>query len=316
MVVGIDEAGRGPWAGPLVFGAVVLGGEPIEGLNDSKKLTKKRREELENEIRLKAKSFGLGWVSAAELDEIGMSAACRLGCRRALERIDVPYSEIIIDGTVNFLQDTGKGPYVTTLAKADALIPSVSAASILAKVARDRFMSACDELFPGYAFGSHAGYGTAGHRAALESLGVCPLHRQSFAPIAEFLGGSLGNQSGVKTIGDTTRDIGNASESVAAAYLVSKGYDIIERNWRTRACEIDIVAKKEEVLYFVEVKHRTIDRQGGGLAAITPKKLAQMEFAAKMYAHYTKQDNAAMRLAVITTQNTDYSIVAFEILSE
>ena len=119
MIVGIDEVGRGPWAGPLVFGAVVLSGKTIDGLTDSKKLTKKKREALDGIIRQEAAAFGLGWVSAAELDEIGMSKGCELACKRALEQITVPYHEIIIDGTVNFLKNTGKGPFVTTMAKAD-----------------------------------------------------------------------------------------------------------------------------------------------------------------------------------------------------
>lgn len=316
MIVGIDEVGRGPWAGPLVFGAVVLGGEEIEGLTDSKKLTKKKRETLDVEIRAKAKSFGLGWVSADELDKIGMSVACTLACRRALEQISVPYHEIIIDGTVNFLKETGKGPYVTTLAKADLLVPSVSAASILAKVARDRYMSACDEIYPGYAFGSHVGYGTAKHHEALKGLGVTPLHRKSFAPIAELLGVDITKEPVKKSIVGTTKDTGNKSEEVASSYLQSKGYDIVERNWRTKMCEIDIVAEKDGVLYIVEVKHRKSDRQGGGLGAITKTKLKQMKFSAKMYAHAVKRDDADMRLAVVTTQNDDISIVDLMILDE
>ncbi|OYW43819.1 hypothetical protein B7Z28_00625 [Candidatus Saccharibacteria bacterium 32-45-3] len=144
MIVGIDEVGRGPWAGPIVFGAVVLGGETIEGLTDSKKLTKKKRESLEPIIMDEASSYGLGWVSAEEIDTIGLTKACELGCRRALEQITVPYTQIILDGIVNFLKDTGKGRYVTLMKQADLLVPSVSAASILAKVARDRYMQEQD----------------------------------------------------------------------------------------------------------------------------------------------------------------------------
>ncbi len=309
MIVGIDEVGRGPWAGPLVFGAVVLGGAVIEGLTDSKKLTKKKREALGPEIREKAVAFGLGWVSAEELDEVGMSKACELGCRRALESIDVPYVEIILDGTVNFLKETGKGPYVTLMKQADLLVPSVSAASIIAKVARDNFMTEQDSVYPGYGFASHVGYGTKQHMDALKELGVTPLHRKSFAPIAELL--HLHHEKPQKAKKDepfqTTRAIGNASEGAAAESLRNDGYEILERNWKTRLCEIDIVAKKGDTLYFVEVKHRKTDQQGGGLAAITKKKLEQMQFAAKVYAHYIKQDDASMRLVVITTQEKVFS---------
>lgn len=185
MILGIDEVGRGPWAGPLVVGAVVLGEVRIDGLTDSKKLSKKRREELARLIHDSA-AVGLGWVHAPEIDEIGLSASLRLATKRAVELITLPYHEIIIDGTINFLADTSKGSYVTTLAKADLLIPSVSAASIVAKVARDKYMALQDDVYPGYGFSSHVGYGTAAHRAAIENNGVTPLHRLSFAPLAKY----------------------------------------------------------------------------------------------------------------------------------
>ena len=193
MILGIDEVGRGPWAGPLVVGAVILGGAEIEGLDDSKKLTKKRRETLDEVIREQAAAWALGWVSAGELDDIGMSQALRLATRRAVKRVqaqckekNLAFDEIIIDGTVNFLADTALEQYVTVMAKADGLIPSVSAASIIAKVARDQFMTEQDAVYPGYGFASNAGYGVAKHRAAIERLGVTPLHRLSFAPLVKY----------------------------------------------------------------------------------------------------------------------------------
>ena len=193
MILGIDEVGRGPWAGPLVVGAVILGGADIEGLNDSKKLTKKRREALDEVIREQAAAWALGWVSAGELDDIGMSQALRLATRRAVKQIQaqcrekkLAFDEIVIDGTVNFLADTALEQYVTVMAKADGLIPSVSAASIIAKVARDQFMAEQDVVYPGYGFASNVGYGVAKHRAAIERLGVTPLHRLSFAPLVKY----------------------------------------------------------------------------------------------------------------------------------
>ena len=193
MILGIDEVGRGPWAGPLVVGAVILGGAEIEGLDDSKKLTKKRRETLDRAIREQAAAWALGWVSAGKLDDIGMSQALRLATRRAVKQIqshckekNLKFNEIIIDGTVNFLADTALERYVTVMAKADGLVPSVSAASIIAKVARDQFMAEQDTVYPGYGFASNAGYGVAKHRAAIERLGVTPLHRLSFAPLAKY----------------------------------------------------------------------------------------------------------------------------------
>jgi ribonuclease HII len=184
MILGIDEVGRGPWAGPLVVGAVVLGGAQIEGLTDSKKLSKKRREELNLVIQSKASGIGLGWVFPDEIDEIGLSKALVLATRRAVEQIKSSYTEIIIDGTVNFLKDTTKGKYVTTLKKADLLIPSVSAASIVAKVARDNYMYEQDEVYPKYGFKDHVGYGTVRHIQAIKDYGITPLHRLSIEPLS------------------------------------------------------------------------------------------------------------------------------------
>ena len=329
MILGIDEVGRGPWAGPLVVGAVILGGAEIDGLDDSKKLTKKRREALDVEIREKAAVWALGWVSAQELDDIGMSEALRLATRRAVEQIQVQcrqqnlaFSEIIIDGKVNFLRGTALEKFVAAIPKADGLIPSVSAASIIAKVARDQFMAEQDAVYPGYGFKSNAGYGVAKHRAAIERLGVTPLHRLSFAPLAKYADkprAASQKKSGVQSIeppvgypqkrirgprkvalifsGDTapdssicinekpmtTRQIGDKGEQAAADWLAAGGHEIIARNWRTRYCEIDIVSVKGEALYFTEVKYRKNDDFGDGLAAITAKKQRQMRFAAELF---------------------------------
>lgn len=299
MILGIDEVGRGPWAGPLVVGAVVLGGAEIEGLTDSKKLTKKRRDILDIEIREKAAGFGLGWVEANELDEIGLSAALVVATRRAVEQINVPYHEIIIDGTINFLTDTSKGKYVTTLKKADLLIPSVSAASIIAKVARDNFMELQDKVYPGYGFSSHVGYGTAMHRAAIDELGVTPLHRLSFAPLKKY-SNQVKDIVLEKPLRITTKMIGDSAEDVVSKYLVKTGHEIIDRNWRTKYCEIDIVSKINDIIYFTEVKYRKKPDQGGGLAAITKTKLRQMKFAAEYYALSNNISDTNMRLAAVT----------------
>lgn len=284
MVLGIDEVGRGPWAGPLVVGAVVLG-DAIEGLDDSKKLLKKRREVLESEIMQHAKAVGLGWVSANEIDTLGLSQALRLATVRAVKEVDesgVSYSEIIIDGTVNFLSDTPKGSYVATIPKADGLIPAVSAASIVAKVARDRFMEEQDAVYPGYSFASHAGYGTAKHRAAIEQLGVTPLHRLSFGPLKKYAP-DMHDKEGTVDIKMTTTSIGADGERAVAMYLIERGHTIIERNWKTRFCEIDVISLHDGVIYFTEVKTRKNTHHGDGFDAITPKKMQQMRFAAESY---------------------------------
>lgn len=184
MIVGIDEVGRGCMAGPLVAGAVVLG-KPIRGLKDSKKLTREQRTVLDIKIRDRALAYGLGWVMHDELDRVGMTHAIRLAMERALQAVQVEYERIIIDGNYNFLKHISR---TETLIKADDTIPAVSAASILAKVARDNWMVAAAQAYPGYGFESHVGYCTPQHRSAVLSLGVCDLHRKTFAPVKLALG--------------------------------------------------------------------------------------------------------------------------------
>lgn len=279
-ILGIDEVGRGPWAGPLVIGAVILPDEKpawVAGLTDSKKLTAKKREAL-NEIILKeAVATGLGWVSSQELDKIGLSAALKLAARRAVEEVRAKhpsFQEIIIDGTINFLADTSLGPYVTTLKKADFLIKEVSAASIIAKVARDHYMYDLAKKYPEYGFETHVGYGTAAHRAALNAYGPCPEHRKSFKPLQQTI---------------TTKKLGDRGETVVADYLASLGHTIIARNHKTKFYEIDIISVKGDKIYFTEVKYRKSEFRGTALDQITPQKLRQMRFAAESFLKFKPQ---------------------------
>lgn len=305
MILGIDEVGRGPWAGPLVVGAVVLPeGTNLQGLTDSKKVTAKNRSLLDTEIKSIALGWGLGWVSAEEVDEIGLAASLRLATIRAVDAVKATYHEIIIDGTINFLKETTKGQYVTTLPKADLLIPAVSAASIIAKVARDTYMEEQALLYPGYGFESHVGYGTAKHSAALQDLGVTPLHRKSFAPIAKLLNEDINKPAKVSNR-VTSKSIGDKAETVVEQQLISDGYEIIYRNWKTKTCEIDIVALKQNVYFFIEVKYRSSSKQGGGVAAITAKKLQQMHYAAEVYGQrYSVATDRRLMVAEVSVDNT------------
>lgn len=188
-VLGIDEVGRGCWAGPVVAGAVLLD-RRIVGIRDSKKLTRIQREKLDVKIRAKAVAWGIGWVAPAEVDKLGLTAAVRLAMERAIQAIDEPYDDLIIDGNYNFLPDA---PGSRCIIKADDTVPAVGAASIIAKVARDNYMREIAAKYPGYAFENHVGYGTLAHQTALKALGTCDLHRRSFAPIrllAEMLPGA------------------------------------------------------------------------------------------------------------------------------
>jgi len=195
-LIGIDEVGRGCWAGPLVAGAVwlddtVLPDAATWRLADSKILTKKQRTATNEALKeLAAASkvyFGLGWVQPSELDAIGLSRAVAVAMRRAYEAIPEAQkqsAEVIIDGSFNFLPDIVGS---RAIVKADGSIPAVSAASIMAKVARDMWMVEAAARFPGYGFERHVGYGTQEHQHALADLGICELHRRSFKPIGQLI---------------------------------------------------------------------------------------------------------------------------------
>ena len=281
LIAGIDEVGRGPWAGPLVVGVVVLDSDDnIKGVDDSKKLTKKKRELIRRLIQQKAVSIGVGWVDAPTVDEIGLSKALRLATERAFVQLSPQVREkieqIVIDGTIRLLDDER----AITMVKADSRVPAVSAASIIAKVSRDSYMAELDKVFAEYDFAGHVGYGTAKHRASIIKSGVIQgIHRQSFAPIAELLGKPK-LLSAPKRIDATT---GRIAENIAADYLRSIGHRIVVQNWKTKFCEIDIISDHNGVIHFTEVKYRASNRQGDGLDAITPRKLRQMRFAAEIY---------------------------------
>jgi ribonuclease HII len=180
ITVGIDEVGRGSWAGPVVASAVALNGT-IDGLADSKKLTKPQRERLAEIIHDNALAVGTGWVEASEVDEIGLTAAVGLAMHRAVEQIQINFDQIIIDGNFNFFPEDLRAIAVI---KADGSVPEVSAASIVAKVARDSYMAnVAHAKYPEYAFDRHVGYGTSLHQQMLKLYGVTELHRKSFRPV-------------------------------------------------------------------------------------------------------------------------------------
>lgn len=185
LVAGVDEAGRGPLAGPVVVAAVILDpARPISGLADSKVLTPARREELAAEIRAHALAWSVVEVGVAEIDALNILQASLVGMSRALRALAPQASLALIDGNKlpRDLPCAGKA-----IVDGDATEPAIGAASILAKVARDARMRELDALHPGYGFSVHKGYPTATHRAALERLGPCPEHRRSFAPVKQQL---------------------------------------------------------------------------------------------------------------------------------
>lgn len=179
MVIGIDEVGRGSLAGPLVVGAVSLSIKLI-GLTDSKLLTNVKRQILAQEIYTLSDFSSLGWCWPDEIDRLGLTKATSLAIKRALIDLDTSSHELIIDGRVNFLPDQSN---VTTIIKADVSVPAVSAASIIAKTARDKYMRDMSLYLPDYGFNQHVGYGTKYHISRLKILGPSPIHRISFKPL-------------------------------------------------------------------------------------------------------------------------------------
>ncbi|MDP2163410.1 MAG: ribonuclease HII [Polaromonas sp.] len=181
---GVDEAGRGPLAGPVVAAAVILDDlQPIKGLADSKVLTALRREKLYDEIRAKALCCSIAMATVEEIDSLNILQATLLAMRRAVEGLRLKPVKVLVDGnrlpTLSILAEA--------IVKGDARIPAISAASILAKVHRDRWCEQFHLEYPQYGFAGHKGYGTAEHLAALREHGACPQHRRSFSPVAEVL---------------------------------------------------------------------------------------------------------------------------------
>ncbi|MBR3386457.1 ribonuclease HII [Candidatus Saccharibacteria bacterium] len=306
-ILGIDEVGRGPLAGPLVVGAVVLPDEKpdfVDELRDSKKLSAKKRGVLSEVIWREAPACGLGWVSPAELDAVGISEALRIATRRAVLEVQkqkYAFSQIVIDGKVNFLADTALAKYVSTAVKADDLIKEVSAASIVAKCARDAYMTKVGAQYAGYGFEKHMGYGTAAHMAAIREKGICPEHRRSFEPIKSMVGFERAD-----IVVKNTTMIGTRGEDAVCEYLMCNGHEICERNFKTYYYEIDIVSVCNGVMYFTEVKTRKDGRRGGGMAAVDAKKLQQMKFAAECFAKYYRWVGDMM-LAVASV-NGDFEV--------
>jgi ribonuclease HII len=184
---GVDEAGRGPWAGPVVAAAVILDAQCIpQGLNDSKKLTEARREALFEPI-VQVSIVGVGIVEAREIDEINILQATYKAMAKAISALTTPPSLALIDGN--------RAPPLSirtqTIIGGDAKCLSIAAASIIAKVTRDRLMTTYEQQFPGYGFAKHKGYGTPFHAAALHKLGTCPLHRMSYKPVALTISGQF-----------------------------------------------------------------------------------------------------------------------------
>ena len=184
LIAGVDEAGRGPLAGPVVAAAVILDDlNPIKGLADSKKLTALKRDKLYDEIRAKALCCSIAEASVEEIDALNILQATMLAMRRAVEGLRLKPNKVLVDGNRLPVLDV----LAEAIVKGDSKVQAISAASILAKVTRDRWCEQIDHEYPAYGFAKHKGYGTEAHMQALKKHGATPWHRKSFAPVAEVL---------------------------------------------------------------------------------------------------------------------------------
>ena len=257
LVAGIDEVGRGPLAGPVVAAAVIL----------PKKLTAKKREELYDIILEKAVSYGIGIVSNERIDEINILQATYEAMREALSQLKPKADYILADAvTIPMVSTPQRG-----IIKGDAKSMSIGAASIVAKVYRDRLMEAYDEVYPGYGFASNKGYGAAEHIEGLKKLGPTPIHRKTFL------------KNLLPQEGDNTTDKGHRGEALAAKQMEKMGYEILERNFHALKAEIDIIAKKDNIIVFAEVKYRQSEEMGTPAEAVGYQKQQHIIRAAKAY---------------------------------
>ena len=297
-VAGIDEAGRGPLAGPVVAAAVVFhrNSELIAGIHDSKKLTDKKRETLFNEIKTKAKAVGIGIVDANEIDRINILQATYKAMHQAIVNLKLKVDFLLIDGR----STPEKIAPQKAIIGGDRKCYSIAAASIIAKVYRDRLMRQYDSVFPGYGFGKHKGYGTKSHCEAIEKLRPSLIHRKTFKRVKEFVVDLQKEKN--------TRLLGRYGEHAAALYLFRKGYEIIERNYHFGAYgELDIIARKNDTLCFVEVKTQRRPGFGAPETWVDEKKMTQLGQIAEAYLSENPNPDLDCRFDVVAISMTDRS---------
>ena len=269
-VCGVDEAGRGPVAGPVCAAAVILpGGIVIEGLNDSKKLSEKKREKLFDEITENALAWSVSLVDERVIDEINILQATFRAMRQAVDGLTRPADFVYVDGN----RSQGLDLPHECVVSGDAKIPSVAAASIIAKVTRDRLMRQFAEQYPQYGFEKHKGYGSKLHYQMLDAHGISPVHRKSF--LKKYVRGEE----------SPAQKRGRLGEEAVCGWLLSEGCTIAARKYSAPPYgEIDIVAEKDGITAFVEVKTRKEGARVSGAAAVTPSKQKKLILAASQYA--------------------------------
>ena len=289
LVAGVDEVGRGPLAGPVVAAAVILPVEcHLEGINDSKKLSAKKREELYDQIMETAVSYGIGVIPSERIDEINILQATFEAMQSALSQLSPAAEFVLADAvTIPKIKTPQRG-----IVKGDAKSISIGAASIIAKVYRDRIMVDYDKLYPAYAFASNKGYGSKEHMDAIRENGLCPIHRRSFV------------KNIVSEGAENTRETGRRAEAVAARQMEKAGYRILAKNYFGPHGEIDIVAEKDGYTVFTEVKYRSSEEMGRPIEAVTKRKQEHIIETAKEYiAEYRAEGNFRFDVAEVLSEN-------------
>ena len=292
-VAGLDEVGRGCLAGPVAAGAVVLPPCPSPDLSevvrDSKQLSARQRESAYEVIAKSALDRSVGWTTPAEIDRIGIVPSVRLAMRRALSQLRPAADGLLIDAltlpAVNLPQKS--------IIRGDSKSLSIAAASIVAKVERDRLMSKLSEEYPDYGFESHKGYGTQRHMAAIRKLGPCTLHRMSFSPL---------NQSSRRGPQVSRTEIGTWAESFVAMAVEGRGMNIVGRNFRTRFGEVDLVAKTGDTLVFIEVRARRSTAFGAPAETVLGAKSRRLMLACQQFIQDTNIPWTDWRIDVASVQ--------------
>ncbi|MFH1680814.1 MAG: ribonuclease HII, partial [Candidatus Eisenbacteria bacterium] len=275
-IAGVDEAGRGPLAGPVVAAAVRLHPERVPpGLDDSKKLSPEARARLFSSILRSAEDVGIGLVTEEGVDRWNVREAAREAMIRAARALVEPADWVLVDG---IRLDPFPFRQVAVIG-GDRLVPSIAAASIVAKVVRDRLMSAYSRLFPLYGFDRHKGYPTGEHARAIAAHGPSLIHRRTFhVPICSE--GATGEEGAGKA---DRRRTGERGEETAARHLEGRGYRIRARNYRTRRGEIDLVAERGREIVFVEVRFRRSEAYGVPAETVDGRKRLRIARAAAAY---------------------------------
>lgn len=293
-VAGVDEAGRGPLAGPVVAAAVVLPeGVEIFGLDDSKKLSEKERLRLFREIAGSRADIGVGIADVECVDKYNVLNATYMAMRTAIRRLKSGPDFALVDG----FPIPELGLPQMALVGGDGRSNSIAAASIVAKCVRDSIMRSLHRRYPQYGFEKHKGYPTSDHREAIKIFGPSPVHRRSFDLIGD----------------NSRREFGRKAEEMAAIFLQGEGYRIMERNYRCRLGEIDIIAIDGDVVTFVEVRSRSGRRCGQAEESVGPWKKNRIRRVAEQYLLQKGLRNVSVRFDVVAIEAGPDGVPALEI---